>query len=213
MPRLRVLSLARNDLGGAVPRSLGALTELVSLDLSRNRFSGALPIRPDAQPSLRQMKFHGEMGLSKTPPRPESRTTASSSPFSLLFVGPGNDDLIAPDRWLRHDTLRFKLEKEAARVSEAENGKAKTPPIGRAHGGAGLASVSAADVLQRTMAQGGPRPDGTAAAGELSWAELTRAVTPGQTQNNGAWDESGYATDEKLLVQELRRLELPEEGP
>jgi len=54
------------------------LRDLVSLDLSANQFSGALPLlRPDCpQPALRQMRLHG------------------------------NDDLLAPNLWLHHETPR-----------------------------------------------------------------------------------------------------------
>ena len=71
MTSLRVLSLADNELCGGVPQSLGKLTALVSVDLSFNRLSGAIPFRPKHQRALFQMNFMG------------------------------NDDLIAPDRWLR----------------------------------------------------------------------------------------------------------------
>ena len=56
------------------------LRDLVSLDLSANQFSGALPLlRPNSdysQPALRQMRLHG------------------------------NEDLLAPDLWLYHETPR-----------------------------------------------------------------------------------------------------------
>ena len=42
---------------------IGSLTELVSVDLSRNRFSGGLPFRPALQPALHQMKFYGNEDL------------------------------------------------------------------------------------------------------------------------------------------------------
>ena len=84
---LRVLSMASNRLVGGIPNSLGSLTNLVSVDLSNNSFSGAIPFRPMNQRKLHQMCFYG------------------------------NDDLIAPDRWSRHETPRFRMEHTPARFN------------------------------------------------------------------------------------------------
>mmetsp|Transcript_6100 Transcript_6100/g.7486 ORF Transcript_6100/g.7486 Transcript_6100/m.7486 type:complete len:304 (+) Transcript_6100:1297-2208(+) len=91
MTHLRVLSFARNQLSGSIPKSLSTLTELVSIDMSRNKFSGGLPFRPALQPALHQMKLYG------------------------------NDDLVAPDQWLRSNTLRFQMERATPSLQNDDN--------------------------------------------------------------------------------------------
>lgn len=65
--RLRLLSLAGNQLSGPVPPSLAALPDLHTLDLGGNHLDGAVPTAlflPDASPSLRVLILANNGGIS-----------------------------------------------------------------------------------------------------------------------------------------------------
>ena len=55
---LQRLSLAANLLSGAVPPGIGALTQLVYLDLSENRLSGSVPDELERCGRLEVLRLH-----------------------------------------------------------------------------------------------------------------------------------------------------------
>ena len=109
-----------------------------SLDVSRNLFSGSLPLRPGGggsagvpvQPALRQMRCHG------------------------------NPDLIAPDAWVYQDTLRFRLD-QLTNPSPAQ----RAASVARAKADAAAAEAAAAAANAAATAAANAAADAANAAG------------------------------------------------
>ena len=185
MTSLRVLVLGDNFLSGGLPQSLGTLTGLVSCDFSFNRLSGSIPFRPRTQTNLYQMNFVG------------------------------NEDLIAPDRWLRHETLRFQLEKTRASPEKTVRphtcvDRSQTLGLSRSTMRRRTRLIMPSSFMVSTTQR-----SGTAAV--PNWPEMTQAsrLIPSESDVGSAeWPEPPnyqYKDNETLLLQELRRLDIQAE--
>lgn len=180
MTSLRVLSLADNELCGAIPQSLGKLTALTSVDFSFNRLSGAIPFRPKHQRALFQMNFMG------------------------------NDDLLAPDRWLRAETPRFQMER--TRAISQESGRPFTTTISRIRTAGGLCRSTMRQRTRLTPPSTTPSKstkEFASSVGLPSWSKVAKSssLIPLESEvATKAWplppDFQGY------LQQELKSLDL-----
>jgi hypothetical protein len=96
-PFLAGLSLALNNLVGEVPASLGDLTSLQSLDVTRNRLSGTVPAPLLQRWDDHQFEFSGE-----------------GNAFSDVVVRASVEYSAAGALCAAHDDLRFRLDLDAA---------------------------------------------------------------------------------------------------